>query len=256
MRMIAKNPADRWPTLADAADALVEGLDASDNQMRRELGLLVQAIPDEAGRSLPLTPRSPTPPTILPESAGTAAMAAAPRVQDDDTQVLPAPPMRPTPVIAPARQEPAPRHRKLGVLAGLAAASIGIVAIIALTQGGGTDASPLAAAGPLESSVSAGLLPDSGSADLEASDSIVVRVGLDPITATLRVGDSLQLKATPYGPSGEIVRRSITWLSDDTLRVTVSRTGWVRALAPTVGGPVPISASADKRVGVALITVR
>lgn len=77
MRMLAKDPTDRWPTLAQAAEALIDGLGASDAQMRREMSQLIRELPEEVGRSLPQTPRSPTPITVTPTVGGTSPAVTA-----------------------------------------------------------------------------------------------------------------------------------------------------------------------------------
>jgi hypothetical protein len=256
--MIAKDPAARWPTLSDAAEALLEGLGASDSQMRRDLATLLATLPDELGRrSLPPTPKSPTPATMPPEQAGTQAMVAAPRVQDIATQLMPETAMRPTPVMPELHVEenPAKRSRVL-ILGGLVTASIAVVAAIGVMSKDGTTAATVPAPTTDSAAVAATVAEDTLDERLDASDTNVVRIGLEPITATLRVGDSLLLKATAYGPSGEPIQRRMRWTSDDSKNVTVKASGWVIALAPTVGGPVPVTATTDKRSGVALITVK
>jgi len=255
MRMMAKEPGDRWPSLAAAAEALIDGLGATDSQMRRELGVLVSEMPSDVVRTFPPTPRSPTPATF----SATNPMAAS-RVQDLATQEVAATGSEePTPIVSmEAVEQQKMRHRMLQ-LGGVAAAGIGIVALIAVIGRDGTETTVVEPLPPVTAAISdSASVADStniaNDASLEQSDSTVTRVGLDPINATLAVGDSMPLKATPYGPSGEPVQLRIRWSSGDTTIVRVGPDGWIHALQ--AGGPVFINAAAGGRIGVAIIHVQ
>ena len=251
MRMIAKNPADRWPSLAVAAEALLEGVHASEAQMRREMSALVSAMPDDlARRQLPQTPRSPTPAFNASPNMGLTEMSD--RVQDADTEVLPMR-RRSTPFSATNM-----RARALP-LGAVIAASIAIVAIIGMQGGGERNAqigrtdSLAAKSGPIGvESTASGVLND----QLERPDSVVKRVGIFPLDVTLRVGDSVRLKATAFGPSGESIPRKIRWMSDSAQIVSVNGNGWIFAHARTRGGPVAVTATADDRAGATYVTVK
>jgi hypothetical protein len=255
MRMMAKEPGDRWPSLAAAAEALIDGLGATDSQMRRELGVLVSEMPSDIVRTFPPTPRSPTPATF----SATNPMAAS-RVQDLATQeVATTGSQEPTPIVsmeAVAQQKMRQRMLQLG---GVAAAGIGIVALIAVMGRDDAETTVVEPLPPVAAVVgdSAGVADSTNianDASLDQSDTTVTRIGLDPINATLAVGDSMPLTATAYGPSGEPVQRRIRWSSGDTTIVRIGPDGWVHAVQ--AGGPVFINAAAGGRIGVAIIRVQ
>jgi serine/threonine-protein kinase len=260
MRMMAKDPADRWPTLGAAGEALLEGLGASDTQMRRELGLLVDSMPGDVVRTFPPTPRTSTPMTF--GSPATSAAAARSRVQELATAEVPTSggTLEPTPVVSMEAIEKQRARRKMYQLGGVAAAGVGIVALIAMFGGGDAADTPVVPAAPIPVTAPVPTAQDSIAAsianneNLEVSDTTVSRVGLDPINVTIAVGDSLPLKATPYGPSGEAVQRRIRWSSGDTTVVRVGADGWIRGLK--AGGPVFINAAAGGRIGVAIVIVQ
>ena len=256
MRMMAKEPQDRWPSLAAAAEALIDGLGATDSQMRRELGVIVSEMPSDIVRTFPPTPRSPTPATFN----ATNPMAAQSRVRDLATQEVAAGSQEPTPVVSMEAVEQQQVRRRSFQLGGVAAAGIGIVSLIAVMGRGGSETPvvgvpvPAVATATGDSAGNADSANIANDASLDQSDTTVSRIGLDPIRATLAVGDSMPLKATPYGPSGEAVQRRIRWSSGDTTIVRVGPDGWIHALL--VGGPVFISATAGGRVGIAIIHVQ
>lgn len=264
MRMMAKEPHDRWPTLAAAGDALLEGLGASDTQMRRELGVLVASMPTDVVRTFPPTPRTTTPATFSP--GATNPLAARSRVQELATQEVAtpdvaaaAPGLAPTPVVSSEAVEQRQSRRRMLQLGVIAAAGIGIVSLIGVFSRGGSDESTDVLAPPSVVAASDSVVDTAGirianDETLEQSDTTVSRIGLDPINATLAVGDSMPLKATPYGPSGEPVQRRIRWSSGDTTIIRVGPDGWIHALQ--IGGPVFINASAGGRIGVAVIRVQ
>lgn len=258
MRMMAKDPEHRWPTLGAAGEALLEGLDASDSQMRRELGVLVDSMPGDVVRTFPPTPRTSTPLTF---SAPAGAGATASRVHERATEeVETGAALEPTPVVSIEAVDQQRARRKLFQLGGVAAAGIAIVALIVML-GGGDDAAtpvpepsltaPAAATGPVDPPINPAI---ANNQNLDVSDTTVVRIGLDPINVTLAVGDSMPLKATAYGPSGEPVQTRIRWSSGDTAIVRVGPDGWIRALQ--VGGPVFVNAAAGGRIGVAVVQVQ
>jgi hypothetical protein len=259
MRMMAKEPRDRWPTLAAAGDALLEGLGASDAQMRRELGVLIASMPGDVVRTFPPTPRTSTPATFGVGS--TNPLAAGSRVQDLATEEVVArgPALEPTPVVSIEAVEQRQSRRKMLQLGGVAAAGIGIVALIAMLGRGDEEAErssavPVPVTAARDSVRDTASLRIAGDASLEQSDTTVTRIGLDPINVTLAVGDSMPLTATPYGPSGEPVLLQIRWSSGDTTIVRVGADGWIRAVQ--AGGPVFVNAMAGGRIGVAIVTVQ
>ena len=92
LRMLAKAPADRWPSLHDVAHALADE-PATVNSARATLVSLVSEVPGRRDATLPATPASP-----LPFGPGPAAAGEAP------TDAL-----RRTPATTPASATPGPR---------------------------------------------------------------------------------------------------------------------------------------------------
>ncbi len=219
--------------------------------------------------AFPMTPHSPTPavqttgsgaapsPSPVPETlseqrASTQMVTPLMNVAIED-EPAPAEPDQPE----PASVAPAPKRNIVPILLG-GAATIGVVALIAsfLGRGGtGTAANEQAASEAASAdSAAAAALNDSL---LDRSDTTVVRLGVNPITVTLAVGDSTQLKALAFGPSGESVRRPVRWTSSDTLAVRVNADGWIRALTRTKpNDPVFITATAANKSSVSVVNVK
>jgi hypothetical protein len=257
MRMIAKDPKDRWPTLAEAADALLEDLGATDSQMRRELSMLVASLPDIAGRpSLPPTPQSPTPRSVERTDI-TRPVIAAPRVQEGETAQIPATPSRATPMMPHTPTGSAsPKHRLLTVAA-IGAVSVAIVAMIAVS--GNSAAKAAAAARDTTTAAEReNVLGANGkiAPDLEATDSAIFRIGVMPMSSQLLLGDSVQLLPTVYGRGGDALPKKVRWSSGDTSLALVSSDGWVHAIKRTGTTPVYIYAEVGKKTGSASITVK
>ncbi len=82
----------------------------------------------------------------------------------------------------------------------------------------------------------------------------VASVTVAPATATVGLGDSLQLTATVKDAAGNVLTgRTVTWQSSNTLVASVNATGKVRALAP---GDATITASSEGKSGTAAIAAR
>lgn len=263
MRMMAKDPAARWPTLGAAGEALIEHLGASDTQMRRELGLLVESMPSDVVRTFPPTPRTSTPMTFNPGTRSPVSTASSRVMVESVTAEVPAAGggLEPTPVVSMEAVENQRARKRMLQLGGVAAAGVAIVALIVAFTGGDSSSdtqvtSPpvIAAPAPTQSSPDSIAASIANNESLDMSDTSVARIGLDPINVTIAVGDSMPLKATPYGPSGEPVQRRIRWSSGDTTLVRVAQDGWIHALQ--AGGPVFINASAGGRIGVAIVIVQ
>jgi len=81
----------------------------------------------------------------------------------------------------------------------------------------------------------------------------VASVSIAPSSASLRVGDTLRLSATPRDSSGNILAgRSIAWTSDSSAVATVTASGLVRAVA---AGTSTIRATSEGKAGTATVTV-
>jgi serine/threonine protein kinase len=74
-RMLAKEPADRWPSLAELAAHFAEHVGSSPASVRQQLIALIP--PRASGDALPRTPASPVPGTMRSESAVVGAVIDA-----------------------------------------------------------------------------------------------------------------------------------------------------------------------------------
>ncbi len=93
----------------------------------------------------------------------------------------------------------------------------------------------------------------SGSAAITVSPVPVASVALAPSTASIRVGQTLQLTATPKDSAGgTLVGRTVTWAIGDTTVARVSSSGQMAGVAP---GSATITATSEGKNGTAAITV-
>ena len=93
----------------------------------------------------------------------------------------------------------------------------------------------------------------SGTATLTVTTVPVASVPLSPATATVLVGQTLQLTATPKDSAGgTLAGRTVTWKSSDTTVATVSPSGQVTGVAP---GSATITATSEGKTSTAAITV-
>ena len=82
----------------------------------------------------------------------------------------------------------------------------------------------------------------------------VSSVAVTPATATVQVGQTVQLTATAKDASGNVLPgRTVTWASSNTAVATVSGSGLVTGVA--AGGPVTITATSEGQSGTAAVTV-
>ena len=82
----------------------------------------------------------------------------------------------------------------------------------------------------------------------------VASVTVSPATASLTVGQTAQLTATPKDANGNpLTARTITWSSSDNTIATVSGSGLVTGVGP--GGPVTITATSEGQSGTAAVNV-
>jgi len=82
---------------------------------------------------------------------------------------------------------------------------------------------------------------------------LVASVTIAPTSASVHVGDTLRLSATPWDSSGNILAgRRIAWTSDSTAVATVTSSGLVRAVA---AGSSTIRATSEGKTGTAAVTV-
>jgi len=110
-------------------------------------------------------------------------------------------------------------------------------------------------------SVALGTLVACSGGDSNAPDcdpiaaALVSRIEVKPPTATVNLGDSLQLQAVAYSCAGALGDvKSFTWRSADEATAAVSATGLVKAMKS--GGPIAIFAAAQGKEGSSAITAQ
>src|SRR6266513_2640794 len=92
-----------------------------------------------------------------------------------------------------------------------------------------------------------------GSAVVTATSVPVASVAVSPGAASIRVGQTVQLAATPKDSSGStLAGRTVTWASGDTTVARVSPSGLVTGVAP---GTASIIATSEGKSGTAAITM-
>ena len=94
----------------------------------------------------------------------------------------------------------------------------------------------------------------SGTASVTVSSTPVASVTVTPPTASLNVGQTVQLTATPRDASGNpLLGRPVTWTTSNGTIASVSSSGLVTGVA--AGGPVTITATSGGQSGTATVTV-
>jgi uncharacterized protein YjdB len=93
----------------------------------------------------------------------------------------------------------------------------------------------------------------SGVAAVTVASAPVTSVAVSPSSATLVVGQTLELEAQPRDAGGHaLIGRAVTWSSNQPNIVTVASSGIVAAVSP---GTATVTASTEGRSGTATITV-
>src|SRR2546428_610456 len=94
----------------------------------------------------------------------------------------------------------------------------------------------------------------SGTAAITVTPIPVATVAVAPPTASIVVGATVQLSATPQDAAGNpLTGRTVTWQTSDGTVATVDATGLVTGKA--LGGPVTITATSEGKAGTAAVTV-
>ncbi len=219
LRMLAKKPEDRWPSMEEAVANL--GGEASlsfDHPVRTQMIDLAKAGTNEEILKRISTPRSPIPVggpadvggrSISHAEAATVKMASAPR-----TSVEGAVP---------------PQKRRTGLIVGGVVVAAAAASVVWLA--------------PWQNKPDP--VPANSSPTQVAAPTGVVRLQLSPVRGALSVGSSAQLSATALdGANAAVTGVSLLWTSSDTSVATVSTAGLLFARAP---GTSIITASSGGR---------
>jgi hypothetical protein len=209
MRMIAKDPDKRFPTIEEAVAAVGT---ASDTQEVVRTRMLTLAQSPNTAKLLDKfrTPVSPVPRsrTASPVPAGPSGASSAP------TPSTPAPPT-PVPATADAGASARPARPKAWLWWSAPVVLIALVGTIVLSQGG------------LEPPAD----PAAGSSLASPSAPRVARLDVTPPSLALTVGDQSQLSAIPRDSAGAAMPGAVSWEALDAA-VSVSPQGLVTARSP------------------------
>ncbi len=222
MKMLAKKPADRFPSLEAAVQAIGGGSLAFDDPIRMQLVDLAKTGGNLAILKRISTPRSPTPLRSKVTKRG-AATAQAARTAAQATEVVSggtqAPAVSPTATLVAA-----PDRKLRWSMFVVATVIIGVT----LWQRPWEPRVPPVVA--------------------TAAASLVVQ----PTSGVLDIGGTLQLAAAVQDSAGQPMSVSVAWTSSDPNIATVTPTGLVRALA---SGAARIQASAGGLQSATQVTV-
>ena len=229
LRMLAKDPAERWPRLADALAAL--GAAALDDEAPARTELIAHVAAEGGGASMDAPPTSPAPRTrpSQPGAAGgrpvggIAIMPAPAGLETGDSFTLVAVIRGEHGTRLPPRAvewtTDAPEVLRIDAAAGVATAVAAGSATVSATCKG----------------VSALLKVEVASA---RADDIVI----EPMNEPLYAGEEIRLEATPHDKRGWPVYRGVTWQSADPAIAAVTPHGTIAGRAP---GTVRMTAALD-----------
>jgi len=229
LRMLAKNPDDRWPNMNAALSALGAAVLPDDDPLRKELSRLAMTgsrtsfaagngsrIPGKTSAVLQVTPPGMMRAvTILPPPPGLEvgdSFLLVARVHDGQAARLPTGPVQ--------WSSDAPGVLRVNATKAVATAvTPGSALIRALCDGH-------------EGRLRVTVAPP-------RADSIVIK----PVEKPINVGDEIGLEATPRDKRGRAVTRPVTWRSDDDSVVTVSLDG---VLVARSAGTTRVTAELDE----------
>ncbi len=229
LRMLDKDPAARWPRLADAMATLGAAPLADDDPLRAEL---TRWVDSEGGASLSGTP-TPTSPAPRTRASGASASARA----VGGISIMP----------APADLETGDSFSLVAVIRGEHGTRLPPRAVrwstdapdILRIDGAGGIATALA---PGTAVVTASCKEVTALLRVEVAPPRADDIVIEPMSEPLHVGDEIRLEATPKDKRGWPVYRPVTWHSADPAVAAVTPHGTIAGLA---SGTVRISAALD-----------
>jgi serine/threonine protein kinase len=229
LRMLDKDPAARWPRLADAMAALGAAPLADDDPLRADL---TRWVSSEGGSSLSGTP-TPTSPAPRTRASGVGGSARA----VGGISIMP----------APANLETGDSFSLVAVIRGEHGTRLPPRAVrwstdapdILRIDGTGGIATALA---PGTAVVTASCKEVTALLRVEVATPRADDIVIEPMSEPLHVGDEIRLEATPKDKRGWPVYRPVTWHSADPGVAAVTPHGTIAGLA---SGTVRISAALD-----------
>jgi len=276
-RMLAKTAAERWPTMADAVDAIGAPTLKRDDPIRQRMMALAREGAAERPGTRYSTPASPipgarvaTPPpsSRAPARAATPPPApAAPPPTPSPRSVTPAPGMADAPTVyatappAPAVATPVPVPHAPAPAPAPAPPARPHLAPSAAPQRRGAPRALWAVAGVI-GLAAVGLLAvrafrggggDGRDSLPPAPPAPVAAVAITPSPASVVAGGTAQLAAVLLDSAGRVLGgRSVAWTSTDTLMARVSASGLVTTRRP---GYVTITATSEGKSGSGTVIV-
>jgi serine/threonine-protein kinase len=232
MRMLDKNPANRFPTVEDAVAAIGTVSDSQSGTARTEMLTLAQA-----GTPARLLDQHRTPGSPVPQDAPTTNYGAvAEWLAGESKRPRPAGPGSPAPA-APAATPPSRRRLRSALLALLV---LGIPSVVigwaVLGSSGDPEGAAAAVVPPLETTATP---------PIQVPTPAIATLTVAPGELSLRVGDTESIAAAAYDRDGSpIDSAKINWESADAGIAMVSESGIVTA---TGAGVTRIRARADTR---------
>ncbi len=220
MRLLEKKPENRWPSIASAAAAIAAVQDVNDTAIRTEMVSMVKRASNQILLAQFHTPRTPLP------SGGSPSVSSSPITPDT------------SPVATGPHAQAAAKRRSLAWLLGVPVVGAIAAAGWFLGPAGEPEVTPA---------------PSSPVAATPAVTSLKVAPGV----ATLTVGATQQLTATPGDSSGNpIADTDVTWSSNDDNIARVSPEGTVTAVAAGFAQITARAAGHSSTVGITVIAPR
>ncbi|MFL5494723.1 MAG: protein kinase domain-containing protein [Gemmatimonadales bacterium] len=221
LRMLAKDPHDRWPSMAEAKAALGAVPLADDDPLRAELIRLAASGYGSSLTGMP-TPMSPAPRTRPSPSQRTSPPGLV-----QSLTILPPPPALEAGdrfmLVAQVRGEHGVR------LPGRAVDWTSDTPDVLRVDGARAMATALAPGSARLTAVCEGV---EAFLDVEVARPTADEISIAPIDQPVRVGDEVQLEATARSKHGQPIARAITWRSADPAVATVAPDGVLSARSP------------------------
>jgi uncharacterized protein YjdB len=229
LRMLAKDPAERWPRLADAMAALGAVPLAEDAPDRAELIAHVVASGAAAGIDAP--PTSPAPRTRASQPGTTTGRPIG------GISIMP----------APAGLEPGDSFTLVAVIRGEHGTRLPPRAVVWTTDEPGVlridpDAGLATGVASGTAMVTATCKGVSALLRVEVAPPRADDIVIEPMNEPLYAGEEIRLDATPHDKRGWPVHRGVTWRSADEAVAAVTPEGLIAGRAP---GTVRITAALD-----------
>lgn len=230
MRMIAKDPADRFPTIEDAVAAVGVAAETHD-AVRTQIMTMMQSTTTAKLLDKFRTPASPVPHgrTGSPAPASSGGVPA--------TRMAPITPVTPTPQPADAATAPLAGGTRRWITWAVPAVAVAFVGVFVLGRmgGGGGPAAPPAPATPAAP---------------------VARLDIMPLALALAVRGEAHVTAVPRDSTGAPTPRAVTWEALDPGVAVVSADGVVRGVSPGQARVVARSGGSSASVVVTVSAAR